>query len=89
MHAVVAEKLAARPALLAMAKRNIARWKKLSSNPPACLDEWLRVLARPLPEILSLLTAMDERSTRLRQSSPFVGVLTVAERSRIFDAFRA
>jgi len=37
----------------------------------------------------ALITAADESATRLRQSSPFAGVLTSAERRRVYEAFRA
>jgi hypothetical protein len=36
-----------------------------------------------------LLVSRSERATRLRQSSPFAGVLTPAERRRVYEAFRA
>jgi hypothetical protein len=35
------------------------------------------------------MTGFDEDAIRLRQSSPFAGVLTPAERRRIYEAFRS
>jgi hypothetical protein len=35
------------------------------------------------------VTEQSENAARLRQSSPFAGVLSPAERKRIYDAFRA
>jgi ribosomal 50S subunit-associated protein YjgA (DUF615 family) len=44
------------------------------------LEEWRDILSRPWPEIAALITDADEAAVRLRQSSPFAGVLTRAER---------
>jgi hypothetical protein len=35
-----------------------------------------------------LITELSENATRLRQSSPFAGVLSPVERRRIYEAFR-
>ncbi len=47
------------------------------------------ILDRPWPEIAALITDADEAAVRLRQSSPFAGVLTPGERRRVYEAFRA
>lgn len=90
MHAVMARKIEQDPTLLEIPKRNLARWRARSEGaPPAWLTEWEVVLHRPWPELAAFMTQNSETATRLRQSTPFVGVLTPAERSRIYDAFRA
>ncbi len=89
MHALIARKLQRDPRLLAVAERNIRRWtqgRKVARGP---LSEWRRVLRRPLPEVLAFITDPGEEATRLRQSSPFAGMLRPAERKRLFDASRA
>jgi hypothetical protein len=49
------------------------------------LDEWRRLLQSQSPAALArMLTAPDERMTRLRQTLPFLDVLTADERAR-FD----
>lgn len=40
----------------------------------------------PVPDLLEFLVAPTERATRLRQSSPFVGILTSEERDAVFAA---
>jgi len=40
-------------------------------------------------KILDLLTSDDENARRLRQSSPFAGVLSQEERRSIFDEYEA
>jgi hypothetical protein len=84
LHQEVAAKLEADPNLLATASANLERW--LTSRPEAALIEWRDVLhTRSLPEILALLRSPDERAARLRQSSPFAGLLAPEERQAIFD----
>ena len=56
---------------------------------PRALDEWQRILREPWPVIAALLTDSGERATRLRQSTPFAGLLSVRERERVYAAFRS
>jgi hypothetical protein len=90
MHALMARKIDHDPMLLEIPKRNLARWRsRAEGEPPNWLTEWERVLERPWPQVSAFITQDTETATRLRQSTPFAGVLTPAERSRIYDAFRA
>jgi hypothetical protein len=90
MHCKIAQKISRDPDLLNKAKANLERWIAKSEDPrPQYLREWERILQRPWPEIAELITSMSEDATRLRSSSPFAGVLTPAERDRIYEAFRA
>jgi hypothetical protein len=90
MHAVIAQKIANDPALLAVARRNLDRWQaQRPKSPPRWLHEWRSILERPWPAVAARLTDLTEDGARLRQSSPFAGVLTPEERRRIHDAFRA
>jgi hypothetical protein len=88
LHEAVAAKLEARPQLLDVARANLARW--LARDPAGALLEWARLLdQRPLDDILTLLRSSDERAARLRQSSPFAGVLTPEERLAILRQYDA
>lgn len=88
LHAAVAAKLEARPQLLDVARANLQRW--LASGPVAALREWQELLDRtPLPQLLALLRSPDEAAARLRQSSPFAGLLTPAERQAILDQYES
>lgn len=90
LHCLIARKIAADPRLLETATRNLAAWAaRYGDSPPRALEEWRRVLARPWPEIAALITDPGEEAARLRQSSPFAGVLTPAERQRVYEAFGA
>jgi len=88
LHRVVAEKLERDPSLLQVAQGNIARWRRQGVRSPYFL-EWERILTEPLPSVLELLRSPDERAVRLRQSSPFAGILSEQERLAIYNAFAA
>lgn len=84
LHEAVAARLETDPALLDIARHNLQRWLAMSSH--SAWLEWRRVLDEtPLPDLLALLRSSDERARRLRQSSPFAGLLTPAERQAILD----
>ncbi len=91
LHEAVAAKLEKDPALLGVARANVKRW--LEVHPAAALVEWEQLLDRaPLSRVLALLRSPDEDAARLRQSSPFAGVLTPGERLAIlrqYDSRRA
>jgi hypothetical protein len=90
MHTLIACKLAQDPGLLAVGRENLKRWaERRNGDTPAWLEEWRAILKRPWREVAALITDPSPRATRLRQSSPFAGVLSPAERKRIYDAFRA
>lgn len=74
----VASRLREQPALLQIARDNLARWLRQNSDAPAlvrCYREWLAILDRPLGEICQTLCADTEEGRHLRQNSPFAGVL--------------
>jgi len=88
LHEAVADKLEAQPQLLDVARANVQRW--LSTNPAAALREWRQLLdSMPLAELLVLLRSPDEQAARLRQSSPFAGLLSPAERQSILDEYES
>jgi hypothetical protein len=90
MHCLIARKIGSEPGLLDVARRNLAAWSaRYGDSPPRALAEWQAILERPWPEIAALITDPGESAARLRQSSPFAGVLTAPERRRVYEAFRA
>lgn len=46
------------------------------------------ILDLSIDEVAEFLRDTGERATRLRQSSPFPGILTVQEREEIFARFK-
>jgi len=90
MHAVIARKIDRDPKLLQIARRNVERWSlRRNDERPAWLDECSELLKQPWERIAALITEPSESGARLRQSSPFAGILTNQERWRIYEAFRA
>lgn len=88
MHVRVAEKVAGDPELLDVARRNLHRW--LERSPQPALLEWKDLLdSLSLKELLDLLRSPDERAARLRQSSPFAGILTPEERRKILADYES
>ena len=67
------------------ARRTCRRW--LTGGDSLALREWLEILEGPWEEIRSVLLDPGERGQRLRQSSPFCGVLTPQERWEVYRSF--
>ena len=89
-HRAVAEKLRAQPARLGQAKANLERWAAgASPRVRPVFAEWHSLLDGPFDRLLAILTADEPRAARLRQSSPFAGLLTPSERFAILREFQA
>ena len=87
---LTAERIAADPALIDRARATLARWlATCSPRVRPVLIEWQTILDGPREALLALLVATDERATRLRQSSPFAGIFSAAERSAILRQFHS
>lgn len=87
LHRLVAEKIVADPALLDKARENVRRWQGREDPPSLVLIEWALILERPVEQVAALLVESSENATRLRQSSPFTGILTEAERKAIYESY--
>jgi hypothetical protein len=78
----VADGLPEHPEWVELARANLDRWSQQNRDAPRllrCYEEWRELLSRPLAEIISILTADTDEGQRLRQSSPFVGILRPQE----------
>jgi hypothetical protein len=90
MHAVIAQKIEREPGLLNIARNNLMRWRsRWDDDVPTWYREWCEILDCPWPQIAAIITEPSEEGARLRQSSPFAGVLSAEVRKRIYEAFRA
>jgi hypothetical protein len=87
----VAEKIRAEPVLVDRARRTLAHWlEQRQPSVAAALLEWDEILAHwPLPRILDLLVSAEENPRRLRQSSPFCGILSPEERLAILKDYES
>ena len=85
LHEEVAKLVCVDPDLLNRARANILRWKKqLGTSATRDLDVWSDILSQPLDDIVSALVARTETGNRLRQSSPFCGIISQARRMELF-----
>ena len=84
----IAVRLADHPSWISRAQQTVERW--LATADPRvrpALMEWQEQLRGPVAGVVGVLTGRDERSTRLRQSNPFAGVLPIPERNEILRRF--
>jgi hypothetical protein len=87
----VAERLSRQPELLQIARDNLDRWTRLNANAPGLLRayaEWRGILERPIEEICKVLSTDNEEARRLRQNSPFAGILSPREVWELKEPFR-
>ena len=91
LHREIAIKIRENPSLLLDVRLRLedaVGSERHSESVKDALREWLDILDQKLvSEILELLTDPGEEATRLRQSSPFAGILSEAERRRVFNRF--
>lgn len=87
---IIANRLEADPSLVDVARRNLSRWKEKNGGvlfPD--LQRWEEIIENDsLEKILELLRSESEEATQLRQSNPFVGIISHQERWRILKEFK-
>jgi hypothetical protein len=89
LHRLVAEKLRRDPDLFNAAGATLARWRRtVSAHSQPYLEEWERLMGQGLEACLAVAVEDSQRATALRQSSPFAGVLSNAERFAFLKAWR-
>jgi hypothetical protein len=89
LHRLIAQKVQASPSLLDKARDNLRRWRRSNATPSPALAEWEDIISGPVGHVTALLAERSERAARLRQSSPFCGILTEAERRAIYESYSA
>jgi hypothetical protein len=70
---------------LARARATCCRW--VGKHPSAAVTEWQAILEGGWADIRPRLLDPGEEGCRLRQSSPFTGILTCRERWAIYRRF--
>lgn len=83
MHSIVADRLHEEPAtVIRHALKNLDRWHQQGVD---CEDfeAWRKLLGGPSQAIINVLTGISEDAVRLRQSSPFAGLIPEEARHRI------
>lgn len=70
------------PSLLDIARQNLERWTVRNADSPhllACYREWEAILVKGLDAVREVLLSESDEGQRLRQNSPFPGVLSPQE----------
>jgi hypothetical protein len=88
LHREVAHQLAEHPELLERARARVREWAESDTVSSWWVKQWAEVLARPLGEIVAVLTDPGQESCDLRQASPFAGVLDPRTRWAILRSHR-
>lgn len=74
---------------LEKARQTCVRWRRiLPEFELRNVDEWAAILMRPWSDIRKVLLDPSEEGNRLRQNSPFCGVISNGERWRIMREFK-
>jgi len=79
------------PTLTQAAHDHLTRWLLQNADAPAlvrCYREWQALLESPISDICHILETDDEPCRRLRQNSPFAGVLPPSEVWEVKAAIR-
>ena len=88
LHSAIAARLRERPDIvLASARRSLARMRALHPGARPLLDEWRVLLRRPIDALIPMLTDPSPWARELRHVTPFSGVLSAAERARVYREF--
>lgn len=89
LHLAIAPKLGADPdAVIRCCRRNIARMRDVNPHAARLLDEWDRILDRPVREIVARMLDPAEHARELRHVSPFAGLLSARERAGVLRSAR-
>jgi hypothetical protein len=81
----IAKKIRRNPRLMRIPRANLQRWSKKNRGLAPAQREWKMILERhPTGRILEILIQDNDEGQRLRQSDPFVGILSEQERLAFF-----
>ena len=83
LHVRIAELIEADPSLLNHVTRNIELIREKRGD-SVLLREWEAIVRAGVAAVVRALRDAGQRATELRSASPFTGVITAAERDKIF-----
>ena len=72
-------------AILAKARARLDRWSRTA--PGTHVQRWRPVLDLPVAQVRGFLISDDREAVELRRSVPFLSVLDVESRHRLFELF--
>ncbi|HEX7351632.1 helix-turn-helix domain-containing protein [Brachybacterium sp.] len=77
--------------VLDQARQNIMVWlpqHRSDGMAAGYLEQWLEIVDGGVDDVAEVLVGTDDRSSELRQNSPFAGVLSDQVRRRVLASFR-
>jgi hypothetical protein len=86
-HREIARRLLQDSTILERARERVRAWETENPERPY-VRQWARILEGTPESIAAFLAGRSESAQELRQSSPFAGVLSPAERWRIWNETR-
>lgn len=88
LHAAIGQRVRAEHGAMVTRARAVLRHMR-ETHPGArlLLDEWQRILELPLSALLGVFGDLDPHARELRHVTPFAGILSPAERTRIYREF--
>ncbi|MEI6739565.1 MAG: helix-turn-helix transcriptional regulator [Gemmatimonadaceae bacterium] len=88
LHQAIAERLRQDPeGVLARARESLSRMHRLHPGARPLLNEWRLFLRRPVDALTAVLLDPSPWGRELRQVTPFTGVLSAEERTRVYQRF--
>ncbi|NJS36295.1 MAG: hypothetical protein HC765_07465 [Brachymonas sp.] len=89
-HELAAERLKQEPARIAQAVQLLAAWRsKVGANRSDGLwDEWQKLLALPVEQLIEAMTARGDHADHLRSVSPMGVLITQVERAALLQHSR-
>ncbi len=88
LHQLVAAKIARNPGLWNDARAVLERWRREAGFSGYYADTWTRLMDAGQHACLAVAVEDSERADALRQSSPFIGLLTGEERIHFLRTWR-
>jgi hypothetical protein len=88
LHREVVKQLRLNPSLWNIPLRNIERWTEDDGSLPVPYKVWREILTTmPHENIIKIVLSKSQRSTHLRSSSPFTGIIDKETRDKIFQKY--
>lgn len=88
LHRAIADRLLRSPdEVVSKARENLEGMLGQHAEAGMLLDEWNRILDRPIDEVVDVMVDPRPFARELRHVTPFAGVLTAAERARVGREF--
>ncbi len=86
MDKAIAARIRADPSVIKIARQNLERWRRNENGQLASAhQEWERILHFLQPgEVADFISSQTPKADRLRQSSPFPGVLSQEEAANLW-----